>query len=132
MDEIERLEALVKKLKNNDENVPKQELETKYEKPYKKLKQDIKELAEKILRELILDGLFIFKDDEGYQVVDEIGKLAEEENKGGIGKRLGRALTSEYDVDKFLNEVLLYRKNILDIYEPYRKRNEEALNNAEE
>lgn len=132
MDEIERLEALVKKLKNNDENVPKQELETKYEKPYKKLKQDIKELAEKILRELILDGLFIFKDDEGYQVVDEIGKLAEEENKGGIGKRFGRALTSEYDVDKFLNEVLLYRKKIWDIYEPYHQNNKEALDNAEE
>lgn len=132
MDEIERLEALVKKLKNNDDNVPRQELETKYEKPYKKLKHDIKELAEKILYSLLFDGLFIFRDDEGYALIEEIRKFADEENKNGIGKKLRKILVSEYDVDKFIDEVLLYREKIWDIYEPYHRNNKEALDNAEE
>lgn len=125
MDEIERLEALVKKLKNNDENVPKQELETKYEKPYKKLKQDIKELAEKILYRIICEGLVIKKDNEGYRFLEDIRKLADEKNQSGIGKKLGKILYSEYDVDKFLDEVLFYRKNILDLYELYHQKNKD-------
>lgn len=132
MDEIERLKVLVKKLKSNDENVPRQELETKYEKPYKKLKQDIKELAEKILYSLLFDSLFIFRDDEGYELVEEIRNFADEENKNGMGKRLGKILVSEYDVNKFIDDVLLYRKKIWGIYEPYYRKNEEALDHAEE
>lgn len=125
MDEISELKTLIQKLKNNNEKVPKQELETKYEKPYKKLKLDIKEMAEKILYRIICEGLVIKKDNEGYRFLEDIRKLADEKNQSGIGKKLGKILYSEYDVDKFLDEVLFYRKNILDLYELYHQKNKD-------
>ena len=44
----EKLKSLLETLKKNDENVPKELLKTKYKKPYRELKDSIKEVAKQI------------------------------------------------------------------------------------
>lgn len=44
----EKLKSLLETLKKNDENVPEELLKTKYKKPYRELKDSIKEVADQI------------------------------------------------------------------------------------
>ena len=47
----EKLKSLLETLKKNDENVPEELLKTKYKKPYRELKDSIKEVADPGLRQ---------------------------------------------------------------------------------
>ena len=64
----EKLKSLLETLKKNDENVPKELLQTKYKKPYRELKDSIKEVADRISGNRLREGIVI-KTDEAGQVL---------------------------------------------------------------
>lgn len=85
--------------RKNRENVPLQELKTKYAKGYNKLISDLYEMAADILREIICDGMFTMTGDvaERKELSDRINQIIDAEGKAGIGKELRRAIFQEYD-----------------------------------
>lgn len=91
--------------RKNRENVPLQELKTKYAKGYNKLISDLYEMAADILREIICDGMFTMTVDiaERKELSDRINQIIYAEGKAGIGKELRRAIFQEYDPEKFLD-----------------------------
>ena len=66
MTEAEELKTLIEKLKNNEEKVGKELLKTKYKKPYSKLKSEIKQVAERLMNESLLEGLLVSNNEKGY------------------------------------------------------------------
>lgn len=103
------LRRLLERLKKNEANVSRADLEGRYRKSYQKLKGDIKAEAEKILEDWLIDGLLISDDESGRAALSRIqGFLAEED----AGRELGRILFSEYSVDKFYQAVSELRREV--------------------
>lgn len=103
------LRRLLERLKKNEANVSRADLEGRYRKSYQKLKGDIKAEAEKILEDWLIDGLLISDDEAGRAALSRIqGFLAEED----AGRELGRILFSEYSVDKFYQAVSELRREV--------------------
>ena len=117
------LKELVQKLKSNEENVPRSELEGKYSKPYRKLKEDIKAEADKILKEKLIEGLVIVKDEAGNKVLCQIRDFVDKQIQAGSQRELGRLLFKKYDVKGFLQAVDSIHHEIIKIWEVYRKEN---------
>ena len=61
----EKLKSLLETLKKNDENVPEELLKTKYKKPYRELKDSIKEVADQISGRRIRQEIVIKKQEAG-------------------------------------------------------------------
>lgn len=101
----EKLKSLLETLKKNDENVPKELLKTKYKKPYRELKDSIKEVADQISGRRIRQDIVIKNDDAGQVLIKQIQEMLEEKRRAGTGKELGRTLYKEYSVEKFLQVV---------------------------
>lgn len=101
----EKLKSLLETLKKNDENVPEELLKTKYKKPYRELKDSIKEVADQISGRRIRQDIVIKNDDAGQVLIKQILEMLEEKRRAGTGKELGRTLYEEYSVEKFLQVV---------------------------
>lgn len=101
----EKLKSLLETLKKNDENVPEELLKTKYKKPYRELKDSIKEVADQISGRRIRQDIVIKNDDAGQVLIKQIQEMLEEKRRTGTGKELGRTLYKEYSVEKFLQVV---------------------------
>lgn len=114
-----KLQSLLETLKKNDDNVPKELLQTKYKKPYRELKEQIKELADKISGEKIRQDIVIKNDDAGQALIRQMQAMLEERRKAGAGKELGRTLYREYSVDKFLQAVDEIRIAVWNLWIPY-------------
>lgn len=116
--QIEELKCLVAKLKKNDECVPREDLETKYKKPYQKLKEDIGTLATKVADEIINENLRFIDNEEGrlyfQKIQDLVKSITPEESK-----KLGRCLGKEYDVDRFLARMYAIKGKVIEAYVPY-------------
>lgn len=122
MDDIERLKGLVLKLKKNDENVPREDLEGKYQKPYKELKQNIRNLAQQIGTNMLRSDIFIRKgDEEGIKIVDKIVSMLEYTNQTSEPRELGQCLFKYYDVEMFLERAKAIKQEVMTIYEAYNK-----------
>ena len=80
----EKLKSLLETLKKNDENVPEELLKTKYKKPYRELKDSIKEVADQISGRRIRQDIVIKNDDAG-QVLIVAGRT-DGEVRGVAGK----------------------------------------------
>lgn len=103
------LRRLLEKLKKNEANVSRADLEGRYRKSYQKLKGDIKAEAEKILEDWLIDGLLISDDESGRATLSRIqGFLAEED----AGRELGRILFSECSIEKFMGAVSELRREV--------------------
>ena len=121
MTESEELKTLIEKLKNNEEKVGKELLKTKYKKPYSKLKSEIKQVAERLMNESLLEGLLVQNNDEGYLFLSKVSKLLKLKKQEGFSKRLGKTLTEEYSI-KFLSEVQGLKSEIMKLYKEYKEK----------
>ena len=115
----EKLKSLLETLKKNDENVPKELLKTKYKKPYRELKESIKEVADRISGRRIRQDIVIQNDEAGQVLIKQIQEMLEEKRRAGAGKELGRTLYKEYSVEKFLQVVEEIRIAVWNLWIPY-------------
>ena len=90
--------------RKNRENVPLQELKTKYAKGYNKLISDLYQMAAEVLRDVICSGMYTMTCDtaERKDLADRINQIIDSEKEAGIGKELRQAMFKEYDPEKFL------------------------------
>lgn len=116
---IDELKRLVEKLKRNDSNVPKEDLMTKYKKPYMQLKNEIKKKADGLIDEILIEDLLIVKDERGYKCLEDISRFVEKKKDEGIIKRCSDLIFKEYDVDKVVELVKNIKAGINEIYSKY-------------
>ncbi len=115
----EKLKLWVDRLRMNDEKVPKELLQTKYQKPYRELKEKIKAAADHLLNETLNAGIVIKKDEAGIRLMESIQTFVKETQNAGYSKELGRALTKEYSVEKFIQMAESLRTQIWNLWIPY-------------
>lgn len=115
----EKLRLWVQRLKSNDEKVPKELLKTKYLKPYRELKEKIKATADRMLSEILVKGIAIRNDEAGGKLLADIQSFIKDRQTAGVSRELGRALTKEYSVDKFLQIAESLRTQIWNLWIPY-------------
>lgn len=115
----EKLKSLLETLKKNDENVPKELLQTKYKKPYRELKDNIKEVADRISGKRLREGIVIRNDEAGQVLLNQIQAMLEEKRRAGANKELGRILYEEYSLEKFLQAVEEIRIAVWNLWIPY-------------
>lgn len=115
----EKLKSLLETLKKNDENVPKELLQTKYKKPYRELKDNIKEVADRISGKRLREGIVIRNDEAGQVLLNQIQAMLEEKRRAGANKELGRILYKEYSLEKFLQAVEEIRIAVWNLWIPY-------------
>lgn len=119
---IEDLKTSVERLRKNREKVPIQILKTKYAKPYKELLNQISQQAKDVLIQVIFSHAFIEQDQAGFQEYVRVSnEIAAEETRKGTFRELGRILSREYDVDKFLEEACrrIWPRVWYEAYGPY-------------
>ena len=97
--DMDQYRELLQRLKKNKENVPRELLLIKYEKPYNKLRNDIADMTSQILKDIVLFGWKIECDEanEVYAVVNQ------EITESGILQEVNRAVCQDQDMDKVLN-----------------------------
>lgn len=81
----EKLKSLLETLRKNDEKVPKELLRTKYKKPYRELKESIKEVADRMLNGRIREGIVIKTDEAGQVLIKQIQTTLDEKRNAGSG-----------------------------------------------
>lgn len=116
---IDELKRLVEKLKRNDLNVPKEDLMTKYKKPYMELKNEIKKTANSLIDEILIEDLLIVKDERGYKCLEDISRFVEKKKDEGIIKRCSDLIFKEYNVDKVVELAKDVKTGINEIYSKY-------------
>lgn len=101
MTEVEMVQyrELLQRLKKNKENVPRELLLTKYEKPYNKLRNDIADMTSQILKDIVLYGWQVERE-EANDVYSVINKVIVE---SGILQEVNQAVYQDQDMDKVLN-----------------------------
>ena len=112
----EMLRQLVEKLKNNEKQIPKELLQTKYRSSYERLRKDISVTATLIVKDRVWSGIYIQKDLEGEVLVRKIRGLAQ---NTGVKKKIHAALYAEYDVDRFLQVLDQFSNQVRDLWYPY-------------
>lgn len=115
----EKLKSLLETLKKNDENVPKELLQTKYKKLYRELKDSIKEVADRISGNRLREGIVIKTDEAGQVLIGQIQMILNQKRDAGAGKELGRTLYKEYSLEKFLQAVEEIRIAVWNLWIPY-------------
>lgn len=116
---IDELKRLVEKLKRNDLNVPKEDLMTKYKKPYMQLKNEIKKKADGLIDEILIEGLLIVKDEKGYKCLEDISQFVEKKKDEGIIRQCSDLIFKKYDVDKVVELAKDVKTRINEIYSKY-------------
>lgn len=93
----------VELLRKNKENVPLEELKTKYAKGYEKLRCKIKQQTEECVISIISAGMLIFKDDQ--DEIREVKRRIQEiiDQKSEIRREIGRLVFTSYDIDRAMN-----------------------------
>ena len=115
----DELKRLVEKLKRNDLNVPKEDLMTKYKKSYMELKNEIKQIADGLIDEILIENLLIVKDERGYKCLEDISRFVEKKKDEGIIKQCSDLIFKEYDVDKVVELAKDVKTGIDKIYSKY-------------
>lgn len=120
-EQIKRLKELVKKLKSNEEKVSKEELLTKYRKAYDNLRNEVKESADNLIDEILMEGLLIVQDEKGYKYLEDMNKLIEGKKAEGIDSKYGLCLYRDYDVDKMVEMARKVKVELDETYNNYLK-----------
>lgn len=103
--DMNKYQELLQCLKKNKENVPSELLLTKYEKPYNKLRNDIADMTSQILKDIVLYGWRVERE-EAIDVYSVINRVIVE---SGILQEVNHAVYQEQNVDKVLNCAALLR-----------------------
>ena len=117
--QIDELKRLVEKLKRNDLNVSKEDLMTKYKKPYMELKNEIKKKADGLIDEILIEGLLIVKDERGYKCMEDISQFVEKKKDEGIIRQCSDLIFKKYDVNKVVELAKDVKTGIDKIYSEY-------------
>ena len=117
--QIDELKRLVEKLKRNDSNVSKEDLMTKYKKPYMELKNEIKKIADGLIDEILIEGLLIVKDERGYKCLEDISQFVEKKKDEGIIRQCSDLIFKKYDVNKVVELTKDVKASINEIYSKY-------------
>lgn len=117
--QIDELKRLVEKLKRNDSNVSKEDLMTKYKKPYMELKNEIKKKADGLIDEILIEGLLIIRDERGYKCLEDISQFIEKKKNEGIIRQCSDLIFKKYDVDKVVELAKAVKEGINEIYSKY-------------
>ena len=117
--QIDELKRLVEKLKRNNSNVSKEDLMTKYKKPYMELKNEIKKIADGLIDEILIEGLLIVKDERGYKCLEDISQFVEKKKDEGIIRQCSDLIFKKYDVDKVVELAKDVKTGIDKIYSEY-------------
>ena len=121
----EMLRQLVEKLKNNEKQISKELLQTKYRSSYEWLRKDISMTADLIVKDRVWSGIYIQKDLEGEVLVRKIKELAQ---NVGVKKKIHTALYVEYDVDRFLQVLDQFSDQVRDLWYPYWESRQQKIN----
>lgn len=112
--------------RKNRQNVPLEELKTKYASGYNKLTADLKKMTEEILTQVCTSGMLIFKQDlepggSGRKVVNGINWIIEKARQGGTMKEISRAVFQEFDIDKAMEIAAekIWQPAWYNVYGPY-------------
>ncbi len=119
MADINELRESVRKMKINREKVPEELQKTKYAKPFRELKMQIKTQADAIISDRLTKGIVIHDDEDGTKLLEQIQAYTKEKQKEGMGKAFGAALLKDMDVDKFLGLVEQVAIGIWNMWIPY-------------
>ena len=117
--QVDELKRLVEKLKRNDSNVSKEDLMTKYKKPYMELKNEIKKKVDELTDEILIEGLLIVKDERGYKCLEDISQFVEKKKDEGIIRQCSDLIFKKYDVDKVVELTKAVKEGINEIYSKY-------------
>lgn len=103
--EMGQYRELLQRLKKNKENVPRELLLTKYEKPYNKLRNDIADMTSQILKDIVLFGWRVERE-EAIDVYSVINRVIVE---SGILQEVNHAVYQDQDIDRVLQCAKLLR-----------------------
>ena len=117
--QVDELKRLVEKLKRNDSNVSKEDLMTKYKKPYMELKNEIKKKVDELTDEILIEGILIVKDERGYKCLEDISQFVEKKKDEGIIRQCSDLIFKKYDVDKVVELAKDVKTGIDKIYSKY-------------
>lgn len=101
-DDYDMLYDLVRKLKTNRERVPEEELKTKYAAGYKKLKTDISQCAERVLKDLCLTGLKVRVENKETFIKRTNAMIKREQAEGKLMKQISDDLYRDMDLTAFI------------------------------
>lgn len=121
----EMLRQLVEKLKNNEKQISKELLQTKYRRSYERLRKDISITADLIVKDRAWSGIYIQKDLEGEVLVQKIRELAQ---NSGVKKKIHTTLYVEYDVDRFLQVLDQFSDKVRELWYPYWESRQQKTN----
>lgn len=93
--------ALLTQLKRNKEHVPMEDLRGRYDKPYRKLLEQIKAMTEALLQDMVLQGLLLERihADELYVQINQAIE------RSGLLREIGHAVYQCQDVDAVMDHV---------------------------
>ena len=103
--DMDQYRELLQRLKKNKENVPRELLLTKYEKPYNKLRNDIADMTSQILKDIVLFGWRVERE-EAIDVYSVINRVIVE---SGILQEVNHAVYQDQDIDRVLQCAKLLR-----------------------
>ena len=106
--DIERYRKKLDSMRKNRENVPLEELTTRYAKPYAQLKQELSEMTRQFLHETVLPGIRILPEDlEAF--TEEMNRVIED---SGILEKI----IWLYDYDQVLDAALDLKYIVMNRY----------------
>lgn len=115
-DEALKIAALtLEKYRKNKTMVSPEDLQGKYKIPFQKLKEQLKGEIEDYLKAFCLSDIRI-KESDCQDIVAAIDKSFVDNQ---IGKKVGRAVFKEFDIEAVKQIAKEHRERILKIYEPY-------------
>ena len=97
--DLELYQKKLNSLQKNLENVPHELLITKYAKPYGELREELKIMTIQLLREMVMPGIKIRREDVN-AICDEINKVIQE---SGIIIQINRAVYVQPNFDTVLD-----------------------------
>ena len=106
--DIERYRKKLDSMRKNRENVPLEELTTRYAKPYAQLKQELSEMTRQFLHETVLPGIRILPED--------LEAFTEELNRVIEDSGLLEKIIWLYDYDQVLDAALDLKYIVMNRY----------------
>lgn len=106
--DIERYRKKLDSMRKNRENVPLEELTTRYAKPYAQLKQELSEMTRQFLHETVLPGIRILPED--------LEPFAEDLNRVIVDSGILEKITWIYDYDQVLDAALDLKYIVMNRY----------------
>lgn len=112
------LGILLRKLQKNREYVPRMKLKTVYRKSYEALLEEIRQKAQKYIRDVVFSGMG------GYYLVSEVPMLQQDlnltVNNQNIQKKLTQAIFTDTDIEAVKEQTGQLRKQVEQIIWEYR------------